>query len=105
LDSFFLSLFSFFSTAVWTQGLLLAKQMLYHIPSLFGFRLFTHRVLCLTQASWHCDFSNYASLIAKITSIYHYIDGVLITFFGGSGRWGEGWAGLRPQSSWSLPRK
>jgi hypothetical protein len=92
---FSIYLFMYFGSArVWTQGLVLARQVLYylsHASTPFCCSDFSDRVshFCPGPAS-DCDPSTYASLIVGITGANHHIylviwDRVSVTFFSNLG--------------------
>jgi hypothetical protein len=79
---------------VWTQDLILSRQVPYHLnhaPSPFCFNYFSNRVSLFCQGlTLNHDSSTYASYIAEIIDMYHYtclvVDiGSLTNFFGHAG--------------------
>jgi hypothetical protein len=62
-------------TGVWTQYLMLARQVLYHLnhsPSLFGINYFLDRVSSFSQGLDSDHNSIYASHVAGITGVCHH---------------------------------
>jgi hypothetical protein len=97
--------FFFNGTGVLTQGLVLARQALYHLnyaPTPLCFRYVLNRVLLLGMASLDLSPPIYASCIARMTGMCHLTQCLLVEM-GSHKFFAQG--GLKPQFSQSSPPK
>jgi hypothetical protein len=87
--------FSPLSAGVWTQGFLLARQVLYHLsqdPDFFCFSYFSGRVKHFCPGLASVNFLLTVLSLAEITDAYNHLvclNGVLLIIFPHADRWTE----------------